>query len=374
MDSVATTLRDLGLSADEISARSKVLPERVRALLEGASPTLAELRALSRGLRISIRTLAVGDVELEQKNELGVLFRAAIRDRGPGYEATFKYVTSFTEAALQILPKKNEPPKWLKTFQFEGESYKEAHRLAHQFRSVFFAGQVDEPILDLPKILSERADAVIGRLQFSRYEGASILTNGYCFIFISPRFVGRMLFTLAHELGHLIAHSRGGTTAIFERPSQIGARGKIRSQSEAFVDAFASVLLVPDRGIGRALKKIRELFKIKSSAIGDVEILVLARMFGVSFEVAARRCEDLELLPAGVAASLTAILRKEFGNPERRANELGLPPRPEINIPKVSDNLIATIVERVNAGDVSVGWASDRFGLSVSEIYAAHAR
>lgn len=94
----------------------------------------------------------------------------------------------------------------------------------------------------------------------------------------------------------------------------------------------------------------------------------------MSFEVAARRCEQLELLPEGGAISLTEVLKKDYGSPERRAESLGLPPRPAVVIPKISDNLLRPLLDRIEADEVSIGWAAERFGLSIDEIYEAHAR
>jgi Zn-dependent peptidase ImmA (M78 family) len=189
---------------------------------------------------------------------------------------------------------------------------------------------------------------------------------------VSPRFPARMLFTLAHELGHLLAHRTSGNGAVFERTSQISRR-RAGPKVERFVDAFASILLVPDRGVGRALTQIRRTLNVESSVLGDVEILLLARIFGVSFEVAARRCEDLDLLPEGGAVSLADQLKKDFGSPERRADELGLPPRPTITLPKVSHKLLKAAIEKIEAGELSAGWIADRIGIGIGELFAANA-
>ena len=90
--------------------------------------------------------------------------------------------------------------------------------------------------------------------------------------------------------------------------------------------------------------------------------------------MAARRCEQLELLPAGGAFSLSDALRRDYGNPEKRAELSGLPPRPQIAIPRISDNLLQPLVQRIASDAVSIGWAAERFGLSIDEIYEANAR
>lgn len=369
MTRVAQVLRRLSLTAEQIATRSHINVDRVRSILDGADPSLAELRALARGLRIPLRVFATGAPKWKRGHELELLFRGYDEKFEPSVES----VAAFVDAALHLLPPRQAPPDWLSSFVANEETYSEAHRLASLFRSTFALEREDEPLLDLPQLLIDRCGIILGRLHYSRYEGASLIAGGYCFIFISPRFPARMLFTIAHELGHLLAHRNNRNKgAVFERPSQIGPARRGRPVVERFVDAFASVLLLPDRGVGRALKQIRATLKIDSPAIGDIEILLLARIFGVSFEVAARRCEDLELLPAGGANALTAQLKKDFGNPERRASELNLPPRPRILIPKTSENLLKAATAKIEAGETSAGWVADHLGISISDLLAAN--
>lgn len=373
MSRVADLLRSLALTAGEIAGTSRLPTERVSAIMEGAPADLSELRALSRGLHLPMRAFATGRRAADVGGEVGVRFRGAVRETPPAQRATVDYVAGFVEAALAVLPKRHSTPAWLKEMKPAEQTFLEAHRLAHRFRNLFMDGRENDPALNLPQILSDVTGTIIGGLHLSRYEGASVIAGGYSFVFISPRFLARMLFTLAHELGHIVAHHGREESAVFDRTTQIGA-WRHRTLEERFVDAFASILLLPDRGVGLALKTVRQALNVSSGNIGDVEILYLARFFGVSFEVAARRCEQLELLPEGGAISLTELLRKRFGSPERRAEELGLPPRPGILLPKVSDNLLRPLMKSLEAGTVSTGWAAERFGLSIEELFTAHAR
>lgn len=370
MSRLSETLRGLGLGADQIASKSRLPIERVRAILRGEDAPLAELRAISTGLRVPLKILATGKRSGEDGGELGLLFRGARQER-PGFDVTVERVATFVEAALKVLPKRQNIPDWLNAFDFKEENYEQAERLALRFRSLFYSDRMDDPIDNLPAVLDQKAGIILGRLRFSQYEGVSLIAENYCFIFISPRFVGRMLFTLAHELGHLIAHHREGHAPVFERASSIG-NFRHRSRSEGFVDAFASNLLLPDRGVARALQSIRDHYQIKSPVVGDIEILLVARYFGVSFDVAARRCEELELLPVGGAYSLAEKLKKEYGSAEKRADALALPARPPVQFPAISSSLAIAVTTAINAGDVSIGWAADRLGLSLGEILAAN--
>ena len=94
---------------------------------------------------------------------------------------------------------------------------------------------------------------------------------------------------------------------------------------------------------------------------------------GVSFDVAARRCEDLGLLPQGAGYAISQQLKKEFGSPEKRAEYLELPPRQRVVLPPVSAHLAKAISQSIRRGDASIGWVTDRLGLSIGEVLAINA-
>lgn len=372
MSKLSETLRGLGLGAEEIASKARLPVERVQAILNGGHAPLAEVRAISSGLRVPLRVFATGHRSGESSGELNLLFRGPREAKGK-LDVTVERVATFVEAALRILPKKERMPRWLDKFQVNDETYEEAERIASQFRQFFFPDREFDPLLDLSNVLDVEANVIVSRINYSQYEGVSLIADNYCFVFVSPRFSGRMLFTLAHELGHLIAHHRSGHAPVFERASSIG-NYRHRTRSEGFVDAFASNLLLPDKGVARALQTIRSHYDITSPSIGDIEIILVARYFGVSFDVAARRCEDLELIPIGGAFSLSDKIKKDFGSAEKRADALGLPSRPTVEVPTVSPTLSASISQAISQGAVSIGWAADRFSLSLGEILAGNAK
>lgn len=372
MITVSEALRGLKLNAKDIADKAQLPLSRVQSILDGDSASLSELRAISAGLRLPLHTLAKGRRATDPDSLLSPLFRDVGR-AGVDYDVTIEKVATFVEAALEILPPRDSLPNWLREIRTGPVNYVEADRLAKHCRRLIYEGREDEPAIDLPQALGDLEGVVVTRLLFSRYEGVSLIAGNYCFIFISPRFEGRMLFTLAHEFGHIVAHHKSGRSAMFERPSDIGAFGH-GSRGEHFVDAFSSCFLLPDDGVGKALRSFREYYEIQSSTLSDFEILLLARFYGVSFEVAALRCEHLEVIPQGVAFALAAKLKKEFGSPEKRATELGVPPRPRVRIPPVSGALAETISRKITSGEISLGWATDRLGLTIGEVLAANAR
>jgi Zn-dependent peptidase ImmA (M78 family) len=364
---VAAALRGLKIRPTEIADRSKLPLDRVEQLLQGSKAALSELRAISAGLRVPMHVLAKGERPSEA-SALEPLFRS-VRGASGDFDVTVERVATFVDAALELLPQRSEVPGWLRAFEMREPSYVEADRLSKQFRALAYQNPEDEPAVNLPHVLGQFEGVVVSRLLFSRYEGVSLIAGNYCFIFVSPRFQGRMLFTLGHELGHVIAHHGSDTQAIFERAGQIATFGD-RSRKEAFVDAFSSCLLMPDVGVGRALRAFHQYYGGQAQKITDREILLLSRFYGVSFDVAARRCEDLGLLPRGLGFAISTELKKQFGSPEKRAEQLELPPRQQVVLPVISTHLAKAISRSIRRGDASIGWVTDRLGLSIGEVLA----
>jgi Zn-dependent peptidase ImmA (M78 family) len=204
-------------------------------------------------------------------------------------------------------------------------------------------------------------------------EGASALVEQYAFIFLAPRrFQPRMLFTLAHEIGHLLArhHERDKGFATYDREGDIGTWISSRRRAEMFADGFATALLLPRDAVARVLRKVRDMYAL-TGPLGDIEINYLARFFGVSFEVAGRRCEALDLLPKYGARVLYEHLVKSHTNPERRADEVGLPPRAKIQF-SVSTHLLTAARQKLREGVVSIGNVAEALHLPLESLFAAN--
>ena len=368
MANVAATLRALLLQPNEIASRTRLKPERVQEILDGSQVAASELRALARGLKLSMRDFtSAGSPAANQK--FGTRFRS------PGVasverEPTLDRLAGFVDAALKVLPARERLPDWLNEFGLQGqESYDEAERLASELRAFIYPGEMDSPAIDLPQRLRKLDGLIVSQLKNSKYEGASVAAGGYLFVFVSPRFPARMLFTLGHELGHVVAHHSLQSVHL-DLATNIGT---FRNRSESFADAFSSAFLLPPQTVGATLQAVREAIRATSDEIGDVEILILARMYGVSFDVAARRCEALDLLPSGGAVSLAEYLRQHHKNPEKRAEALKLPPRQAVHFDAVSPILMKFVHQSVASGETSPSWIADRLGMSIESIYSTHA-
>ena len=368
MANIAPALRVLGITASDIVRRTAIPGERARAIVAGASVAASELRALARGLKLPMKAFSSGGVAASAE-ALVPMFRstgATPSEREP----TVERLARFVDFSLSVLPKRSEIPQWLTKFRLPtGESFAEAERLSHQFRELVYPNALDDPAADLPQKLDSLDGVILSFLSQSKYEGASLVAGGYVFMFVSPRFPARMLFTLAHELGHIVAH-HSTKVAHLDLASSIG---RFRNRIEGFADAFASTLLLPTMGVGRTLGAIRKQIGATSDQLGDVELLLLARYYGVSFQVAARRCEDLDLLPRGGAFSLAEYLTKEFGSPEKRAAALKLPPRSQVRFDAISPMLMSYVHDGIMSGDISPSWVSGQLNTSIENIFSSHA-
>ncbi len=369
MADLSNALLSLGLPAEQIASRSGLPLERVQAILQGESPKVSELRALGTSLRLPARFFGRKS-EQALNGELQLQFRSTGKSAAT-FNPTVERVAAFIDAALTLLPPRHHFPEVLRNG--EAPQPDQASAWAEQCRA-FLEFDASEPLYSLPSRVGSTDGVVVSIISDSRFEGVSVAQSNYLFIFVSPRFQGRMLFTLAHEIGHALAGHLAPGRALFEGASSIGNYRKSQ-KNERFADAFAGHFLLPDDALMKFVSFTRAQLGIApSAALGDIEILLLARFFGVSFEVAANRCEGVGILPKGGGFSIAEHLRKHHKSPERRADELGLPPRQELHFPTLNAALADAINTAIEEGSISIGWASDRFGLSLSEIVGNRAK
>lgn len=224
---------------------------------------------------------------------------------------------------------------------------------------------VDEsgPLFELASLLPTRLDTLVFPIRHSSVASACALFDHRSLIFISTELGFEQLSACARELGYLatLPSRISGDCASVTLHSDSARRGP----REYFGANVAIELLVPTRGLAVALRKVRELLKVKNRAIGDIEMLYLARIFGVSFSAVARKCERAQLLPPGGAATMEKFLADKFGGAEQRADDLGLPDRPAVHIPIVPVTLLPAIEHHIKSGSLSHAQAAE--ALSTSE-------
>ncbi len=369
MDRLREVISESRIDRHRLSEKSGISAERLAALENGQTPTMSELRSIAQTLG-----LHVGDFRSPtgREAETELLFRRA-RIGG----------SSVDDVVRSKLSRRIADPLSLMTFEassalrWHGQFNRgpdTAETNAHKFRALFCNNDQLSPLLSLPRIVEEEMGVVLLVIRNSEIDGASGYLDGVPFVLLSARFTPRMLFTLAHEVGHLIAHHNPrSSVAVIDQDvqSSVGRGEEVAFEREA--NAFASILLMPAQAIGLALKTIRKVRGITDEELGDLEINYLARIFGVSFWAAAIRCEHLGLLPSGGGSALHKELTDRYGSPEKRSDQAGLPPRPEVRFPSVPTSLLRSAVDRIRAGEVSIGRAAEALEMSIPEIMAIHA-
>lgn len=359
------------LAVDKVAAKAKILPERMAQIAAGASDaSLAEMRAIAKALRLPLESL----LDLEPAETVKALFRHTLGQREIEVSSEVNVVSAQVRDALAIARGMPRNTGWLDLFRGMEPKIEAAEEFAQLFRKAYGSLDDKEPFARLPQVAHELGVFVLFARD-SAIEGVSAIVEGYAFMMLGPRaFKPRMLFTMAHEFGHLVAHhdDRANGYAHFDRKDEFdGMTSAPRKREEKFADAFSSALVLPRYGVLLAIKAIREQLGAKGP-LGDIEILWLAHLFHVSFEVAARRCEGLELIPPRGARALYQKLQDDYKNPERRAAEVGIPPRPEITV-DASPALLREAARKVGAGEISIGRAAELLNVPVSALFVANA-
>ncbi|MDJ1500327.1 XRE family transcriptional regulator [Xanthocytophaga agilis] len=356
-------LRSLENNLELLEKKTGISRERLNSITEGqAEPSMTEVRALSKVLKLSIDFL-LG--ENEEFSEIKVLFRSSTPK-----EDTFKIdrISHIIGNIVALIGNnKSISPLFTSISSFDSNKAINAVALAYKFRELFFKNDVISPLISLPRILVEELQCVLSVSDLGKdTDGASAVIDSIPFIFVSPRFEGRMLYTIAHELGHILAHlSENQNFGAIDK--EITYLKNNRVHEESFANIFAGSLLLPQRGVGETLKYIRAQNR-SQGPIGDIEIIYLSRVYGVSFEVAAKRCEELELLPEGGAISLYEYLKKVHGGPEQRAKQLSLPERAKIDFPNIPAYIVHAALDKINQGELSLGKASEILRMPITKI------
>lgn len=360
---------DIGdLRLRRLASRAGMSFDRLRAVAGGEQATASELKRLSNVLGVGVTDLLRPAL---QPQDAAYRFRSAALASAHGEAVgrkTISEIGSRIDAIHEIAGVVDwAQGAWVAPANVAGSPF----ALAAWFRESCYGGDQLSPILELATILDNCLNIVTVVLRRSLVDGVSAVVGNIPFIFIRAQFKPRMLFTLAHELGHLLAHAGNGDFASIDPVRSTGRAVSDRAE-ERFANEFASELLMPAQGVGVALTQVRNVLEIRDTAIGDIEIIYLAHLFGVSFEVAARRCEALRLLPRGGASSLIEFISLEFGSAEKRAAEAGLPPRPDSIFPNVSDRVLRAAAQAVENGELSIGRVLDRLQVSYADLMTQH--
>jgi Zn-dependent peptidase ImmA (M78 family) len=354
-----------------LSRKTGIAEDRLALLAQEAEPSLKEWRLLSRALKLSTSALS----EEQATGRYSFLFRSPVGGKRLS-RALLSQLSSKMMISDELRPGHSAARIASFRQQFgQHQNYMDAEANARYFRKLFAENDQDRPLTDLPSIVSRQLGIKIFLIDTPGIEGASVVSAEDAFIFLARRFAPRMLFTLAHEVAHIFFHQSESSEFISVDFDSSGSRSEIvsrtASQNELYAQGFASALLMPDAAVGIVLKRYREQTNVKGP-LGDIEINVLARFFGVSFLAAAVRCESLRLLPPGGAVSLDDKIKEDFGSAEKRATQIGLPDREPLNFPYFPEDLLIAAIEKIREGSMSIGRASAELGITVEDLISAN--
>src|SRR5258708_8326 len=184
-----------------LSKQTGIPPSRVDELSEGVEPNLEELRALADFFRIDLRDLLPPH---PRHLAFKLLFRSGGRDVDDVTSSALSRRIGYSVELLGERPATR--PSWIDGFSRAGHGYADAEANAALFRKFFWGDDQVSPLFGLADIAPEALGVLIFVVRNPRFEGASAYVEGLPFVFLAETFGPRMLFTLAHEIGHLIVH------------------------------------------------------------------------------------------------------------------------------------------------------------------------
>ena len=122
--------------------------------------------------------------------------------------------------------------------------------------------------------------------------------------------LSREIFTLAHEIGHIVLHFNGGQSFI---DNNVTITGRSEDEKEQEANYFAACLLMPSDEVDRFIDL--ELPDFEQRGLSGMDIARIMSEFNVSYDVVLNRLESLEKIDNNQKAQLeTERTEKRVGN------------------------------------------------------------
>lgn len=290
IDRIMWCIRDRGITVGELAAELKINEEKLNAVLEGeAQLSLGQLKSLAkyfnRGMLFFVADGEVNETKLRTSG-----FRT-LTNEYPHLDPHIKALMERVERQRQIFLNLREELGEDDIIVFRPPAVPKDHpKVAANIIRNWLAPNGDRSFdsyrraLDSKGVLVFRSNGYIGDWRVpkeSEVVGFSIYHKQFPVIFVRKQDAKqRELFTLAHELGHLVLHGAG---SVDNEANLYAYRGK-----EKEVNTFAGNLLVPDE----VLNRIRDREKPTSANQFETWLRHDAQQCGVSVEVVLRRLLD----------------------------------------------------------------------------------
>ena len=265
-----------------------------------------------------------------------VLFRAdgVTENDKPVLDDVAALVKEYTllEQFLDLLPSAGLPA-WGKELKSRWDAIVDGESCAAALRAHLNLGLA--PVKELDKILESVGIKVITRgLVDSKVWGFSLTSKQWgrlCFVNTNCT-IERQRFTMAHELGHLIA-DRDHSATVYTAKQSLGEKDEMKEFIEVRANSFAAALLVPDL----AVKQMFATLGISDGRqLTTVTIDYIRTNFGVSAEAMLWRLVNLKWITKDDRPRLTVATKLE---------EPGKPSLPNESLPERYRNLAFGVSE-----------------------------
>ncbi len=193
------------------------------------------------------------------------------------------------------------PRRYPETYNIEGTPpERAAEEVASSERNRLGLG--DGPVSNLMDLLETDVGLRIFSIEMQNRAAAGMYLYterfGGCIAVNADHPEERQRWSAAHGYAHFLTDRQRPDISVLRSSRRV-------PREERFADAFASCFLMPDSGLVRRFGAIRRSKQGRPATPADV--LMLASLYGVSFQAMAQRLEDLRLLSANALDQLKQV-------------------------------------------------------------------
>lgn len=235
------------------------------------------------------------------------------------------------------------------SYKAEDYSFDKIEEIAEDLSNEMKLGS--RPACSLRKILEEKYNIKIFYYDLDVCGSAASAVGkfGYAILINSSEPAWRRNFDLAHELFHVL------TWSIFKH-EDVHRNDGVKSSVEQWADAFAASLLLPQVEVSREFKN-----RMQNNLISLVDVVAIAREFGVSTEALMWRLVNLKLLDRSeVKKILQSDSFKKIDKTERTSDY-----RPA---PDISDRYFSLAFKAFTKGLISKNRLAEYLNLNISDV------
>jgi len=334
----------LQLAPEEVAPELNVTPQELLNWEEGRlQPTLNQLEGLARlyGREIDyfLRETPIPPKEIEFRGKPG----QSLKELSKETRIVLARFDELCRTALEfenLLSKERE----VKLPRFDKSVH--AGAAARSLREEFDVG--DRPLCDLREQLGNKGVRIFELpVPEDAFSGFSFrhLEHGPCILLNATELKGRKIFTLAHELAHLLYEYIPVLCSI---PVKLK---EVQGAEESKANQFAAELLMPETGVARDFRR-RDLSRMPS----EKELGQMGGKWCVSIQALGYRLENLGLIRGGYTDTLFEPKLKFFkrSRTPKWKRQLG-------------EEFVETTLEAYEKGLISAGKVASGLGITVRE-------